>query len=170
MLVPTSAMTNLVTTSLSYNSSHDRRALVKAALICRQEIASYRSDSTHKFTVEEHGIKEQCQEALVPDRLKFLVGTITREPSAEESVTETQATLSIVQLVVFNTTTKETNANRIETPLPVYYIGFYVHSRFRSGELVDGLPRLGLSVNSRRVMYTEKKMELSVVKQFTDEG
>ena len=60
MHVPTSAMKNLVTTSLSYNSSHDCRALVKAALICRQEIASYRSDHNHKFTVEEHGFKEQC--------------------------------------------------------------------------------------------------------------
>ncbi len=59
MHVPTSAMKNLVTTSLSYNSSHDCRALVKAALTCRREIASTRNDNNHKFTIEEHGFKEQ---------------------------------------------------------------------------------------------------------------
>ena len=61
------------------------------------------------------------------------------------------------------------NANRTETPLPVY-IGLYVHSRFMSGEMMDELARLGLSVNYRRVMYLEKKMGLSVIQQFTDEG
>ena len=111
----------------------------------------------------------QCQETSVPDGLKFLVGMITRGPSSEETVTETQATLIIAQLVFFKTTTKATNANRTETPLPVY-IGLYVHSRFRSGEMVDELARLGLSVNYRRVMYLEKKMGLSVIQQFADEG
>ena len=110
-----SAMRNLVKTSLYGNSSHDYRAQAKAALICRREIASHR-----KFTVEEHGFKGQCQETSVPDGLKFLVGMITRGPSSEETVAETQATLSIAQLVFFNTTTKATNANRTETPLPVY--------------------------------------------------
>ena len=113
--------------------------------------------------------KGQCQETSVPDGLKFLVGMITRGPSSEETVTETQATLSIAQLVFFNTTTKATNANRTETPLPVC-IGLYVHSRFRSGEMVDELARRGLSVNYRCVMYLEKKMGLSVIQQFADEG
>ena len=77
-------------------------------------------------------------------------------------MTETQATLGIAQLVFFNTTTKATNANRTETPLPVY-IGHYVHSRIRSGEMVDELPRLGLYVNYRYGMYLAKKMGLSVI-------
>ena len=158
-LVSASAMKNLVTTSLCCNSSHDWRALVKAALICRREIASYCNDNNQKFTVEEHGFKEQCQETSVPDGLKFLVGMITRGPSAEETVTETQATLGIAQLVFFITATKATNANHAETPLPVY-IGLYVHSRFRSDKMVEELARLGLSVNYRRVMYLEKEMGL----------
>ena len=95
MLVPASALNNLATTSPYCNSSHDCRALVKAALTCRREIASTRNDNNHKFTIEEHGFKEQCQEMSVPDGLKFLVGMITRGPSAEETVAETQATLSI---------------------------------------------------------------------------
>ena len=74
-------------------------------------------------------------------------------------MTETQATLGIAQLVFFITATKATNANHAETPLPVY-IGLYVHSRFRSGEMADELARLGLSVNFRRVMYLEKEMGL----------
>ena len=36
--------------------------------------------------------------------------------------------------------------------------------------MVDELARLGLSVNYRRVMYLEKKMGLSVIQQFADEG
>ncbi len=86
----------------------------------------------------------------VPDGLKFLVGMITWVPSAEETVTETQATFSI----------------RTEIPLPVYI----VHSRLRSGEMVDELARLGLSVNYHHFRYMEKKMGLSVIQQFTDEG
>ena len=112
--MPTSAMKNLVTTSLYINSSHDCRALAKAALICHREISSYRNDNNHKFTVDEHGFKEQCQEMLVPDDLKCLVRMITRGPYAEETVTETQTTLSMAQLVFSNTTTKATDANRAE--------------------------------------------------------
>ena len=82
-------------------------------------------------------------------------------------MTETQATLSITQLVFFNTTTKATNANH--RPLPVY-IGLYAHPRFRSGEMVGELARFGLSVIYCCVMYLEKKMGLSVIQQFTDEG
>ena len=172
--MPASAMKHLVTTSLCCNSSHDCRshdcrAFTKAALIRRREIASYRNDNNHTFTVKEYGFKEQCQETSVPDGLKFLAGMITRGSSAEETVTETQATLSIAQLVFFNTTTKAINANRTQTPPPVY-IGAYIHSRFRSGDMVDELATLGLSVNYRRAMYLEKNMGLSVIQQFTDEG
>ena len=77
-------------------------------------------------------------------------------------MTETQATLSIAQGVFLNTTTKATNANRTEIPLPVY-IGLYFHARFRSGEMVDELARLGLSVNYRCIAYLEKKIGLSVI-------
>ena len=108
----------------------------------RGKIATYRNDNNHNFTVEEQRFKEQCQETSVPDGLKLLVGMIFRRPSAVETVTETQAPLSIAQRVLFNTTTKATDTNRTETHLTVY-IGFYVHSRFRSGEMVDELARLG---------------------------
>ena len=66
-------------------------------------------------------------------------------------MTVTKATLGIDQLVFFNTTLKTPNVNRTEALLPLY-IGLDVHSRFRSGEMVDVLARLGLSVNDRRVM------------------
>ena len=82
-------------------------------------------------------------------------------------MTVTKTTLSIAQLVFFNTTPKTPNANRTEAPLPVY-IGLYVHSRFSSGEMVDVSARLGLSVNYHRVM--EKNIGLFVIQQFTDEG
>ena len=119
MLVPALVPNNQVTTSQYCNSSHGCRSLVKAALVCRREMAPYRNDNNHTFTVEEHGFKEQCQETSVLDDLKFLVGTITRGPSAE-TVTETQATFNIAQVVFFNTTTKATNSNRTETPLQIY--------------------------------------------------
>ena len=64
-------------------------------------------------------------------------------------MTVTKATLSIAQLVFFNTTPKTPKPNRTEAPLPVYIL-LYVDSRFRSGEMVDVLARLGLSVNYSR--------------------
>ena len=36
--------------------------------------------------------------------------------------------------------------------------------------MVDEFARRGLSLNYRRVMHLEKKMGLSVIQQFTDEG
>ena len=169
--MPTSAMQNLITASLCCNSSHDCRSLAKAALICRREIASYHINNNHKSTGEEHGLKEQCQKTSVPDGFKFLLGMITRRPCSNETVTVTQATLSIAQLVFFNTTPNTPNANRTEAPLPVY-IGLYVHARFMNSEMVVVLARLGLSVNYRCVMqaYLDKKMGLFVIHQFTDEG
>ena len=85
-------------------------------------------------------------------------------------MTETQATLSIAQLVFFNTTPNTQNANRTEAPLPVFYWTqrpCKVHE-WRNG----GCAILGLSVNYRCVKqaYLEKKMGVFVRQQFTDEG
>ena len=91
-------------------------------------------------------------------------GTIRGENCDQNTGNTQQA-----QLVFFNTTTKTTNANRTDTPLPVY-IGLCVHSRFKIDEMVDELARFGLSVNYRCVMYLEKKMGLSAIQQFTYEG
>ena len=145
MLVAASAMKDLVTSSL-FQSSHDYRTFAKAALICRREIALHRSTNNRAFIFEEDGFKEQCQEQSVPESLKFLISTITQGPSANEQGNETtQAALIIAQLVYFNNSVKASGANRIETPLPLY-IGMYIHSRFRSSEMVDEFARLGLSI------------------------
>ena len=140
LLVPAYAMKNLVTPSPYCSSPHDCRALVKTALICRREIASYRIDNNHKFTVEEQGFNVQYQETSVPYGLKFLVGMITRRPSAEETVTETQAALSIAQLVFFNRAYyTESDKFQSHRDTLTVYIELCVHSRFRSGEMVDEL-------------------------------
>ena len=55
----------------------------------------------------------------------------------------------------------------MDTPDAGIYWTIYVHSSLRSGEIVDELARLGLSVNYRRDMYMEKKIGLSVIQQFT---
>ena len=68
-------MKNLVTTSLYFNSSHDCRGLAKAALICRREIASYRNDNNHKFTVEEHGFREE--DGIIRDRTVHRRGVVS---------------------------------------------------------------------------------------------
>ena len=70
----------------------------------------------------------------VPDALTFLVWMITRGPSAEEPVTETQAPSSIAQLVFFNTTTEATNVNRTEKPLSVYIGRSFKFQGWRNGE------------------------------------
>ena len=50
---------------------------------------------------------------------------------------EKQATLSIAQLVFFNTKTKATNANRTETPLPVYIERSFKVQDWRNGGRVS---------------------------------
>ena len=142
MLVPASAMENLVTTSLCCNSSHDCRALVKAVLIWRREIASYRNDNNRKFTIEEHGFKEQCQETSVPVGLKFLVGMITRGPSAEETVTETQATC----LLQYYNESDKCHSHR-DTPPGIHWTLLLRSFKIQEWRKVEELARLGLSVN-----------------------
>lgn len=88
-------------------------------------------------------------------------------PSWDEDVEEEQATLSICQLIMFNSKIKKCKTT--ETPLPVY-LGLYAHSVFRSSQLIDELAGFGLSVNYNRVNYLEKKMGLSVTEQFSKEG
>ena len=88
-------------------------------------------------------------------------------PSWEEDVEEEQATLTICQLIMFNSRIKKCKPK--ETPLPVY-LGLYSHSLFRSSQLINELASFGLSVSYNRVCYLEKKIGLSVIEQFSKEG
>ena len=88
-------------------------------------------------------------------------------------MTVIQATISIAQLVFFNTTPKTPNANRTEVPLPVYSVYWTLRS-FKVKEWQNG----GCVCRTWVVceltpchvgLYLEKKMGLFVMQQFTDE-
>ena len=62
MLVPTSAMNNLATTSLCCkNSSHDCRALLNAALICRREKRLIAMTTTTSSLSKNMGLKNSAR-------------------------------------------------------------------------------------------------------------
>jgi len=86
-------------------------------------------------------------------------------PSYEGHMENEQNTLSLSQLITYNTQMRRTQ----ETPLLIY-LGLLIHSKFKSSYLINELHRLGLSVNYNRVKYLERKMGDSVLQQFNTEG
>lgn len=57
----------------------DFRILSKAALICRREIFKQKR---YEYTIE--GFQENCQEEVVSNKLKFLIGILLYGPSSEK--------------------------------------------------------------------------------------
>jgi len=111
--------------------SDDALILAKAAKIIRKDIFAHRQ---FKFTGT---FPADCQSESVPSSLLSLVLLILNGPDIERRGQESQACLTITQLIDFNakktcveTTKLRHNPDR-EPPLPIY-IGLDVHSRTRS--------------------------------------
>ena len=167
LLVTIPELKDLVTSSYKTKSlTDDYRMLANVALICRREIVKHCKNNS--FSVIKDGFPEQCQETSVPDALEFLLRMIINGPASENNSDTKQGILSIAQLICFHCTKKAKVSTCNETPLPVY-LGFLIHSQFRSSQFVDDLAGLGLSISYSRVLYLEKKLGHKVLEQFANE-
>ena len=100
-----------------------------------------------------------CQSTSVPYNLKFLIAMILEGTSAD---IDTQACLTIAQLILFNSQNKSTkNASESkksrhtpnrEPPLSLY-LGLKVHSLTRSKKLVEYLNTMGIIVSHTVVSH-----------------
>ena len=122
---------------------------------------------------------DNCQQASIPESLKTLVSMILGGPniaSQSSNIVDAQTTLSISQLLLFNSTKqhrseKYANYHSIdrEPPLPIYF-GLLIHGETRRHGLVDKLYNLGLSVSYDRVLTLSTQMGNSVIARFEAEG
>lgn len=128
-----------------YEQDFDSQAMIlsQAAKIIRQDVLNTTSKFNGTFA-------SNCQRESVPESLKTLIGMILGGPDIQtqsSNMIEAQTTLSISQLIIFNSTKRcqsgETcpslyhSADR-EPPLPVY-LGLMTHAETRKRTLVDEL-------------------------------
>ncbi|KAG1676996.1 hypothetical protein GQR58_014039 [Nymphon striatum] len=145
-------------------------SMVKLVKAVREEIFDWKlSQFTGSF-------KHNCQEESVPTSLKSLISMLLNGPNVTgQDETETQACLTISQLIHFNAKNKapvakkSRHSKKREPPLPLY-VGLNVHTLTRSKNLVNSLGMLGISVSYDRIIELENLLSDAVCKRFGEEG
>ena len=143
--------------------------LAKAAKIIRKDIFAHQQ---FKFNGT---FRSGCQSESVPSSLLSLVSLILIGANIERRSQESQAYLTISQLMDFNAkkisslTAKSRHKPDREPPLPIY-IGLNVHSRTRSKALISEFNQLGLSIPYRRVLEIEDWLVTAVSERFDGDG
>jgi len=150
--------------------------LMHTAKIIRDEIFS----SGFKF---RGSFNEKDQQNSVPPALLALVSMLLEGPGNFDS-TDTQAALSISQLIIFNAVKqpRRSAANdehhrmpiirhplNQETPLPLY-MGLMLHSATRKRKIVDKCFKLGLSISYDRELTILNKLANSACEQYNSEN
>ena len=117
----------------------------------------------------------RCQENSVPTMLKTFMSMLLSGPNLQHKDDhESQAYLTISQLICFNTKSKRSCAenNRHskdrEMPLPLY-IGLNLHTQTRSKNLVNNLHKLGISISYKRVIELENHLASAICERFQHE-
>ena len=119
-----------------------------------------------------------CQEQSVPNSLLALVAMILNAPTIQEQSSHSTPTLTISQLLMFNSYARHrqstsirsiTHGHNRETPLPVY-LGMLIHTKTRKRDLVDTLFHLGLSVSYDRVLSISTDLGNNICRFFQQEG
>ncbi len=117
---------------------------------------------------------DNCQCDSIPPLLKSLVSILINRQDII-CASESQASLTIAQLIYFNAKSKcnQVSATRHvkdrEPPLPIY-LGLQVHTLTRSKSLVNSLYALGVSVSYKRVMELEDQLASAVSVHYEKEG
>ena len=117
-----------------------------------------------------------CQTSSVPSSLRALISMLLNGSNiAHRNATESQAILTISQLIVFNSKKKSstTSSNRHslerEPPLPLY-VGLSIHAYTRSKKIINELFQLGISVSYDRVDDLLNGLGTAVCNRFQQDG
>lgn len=155
---------------------NDALHLTRAARFVRREMFEKRFSFDGSF-------KQGCQKDSVPQSLLALVNMILEGPNIKhqtQNVTtaSTTASLSIAQLLMFNSVkhartadfsdTVRHNRER-ETPLPLY-IALKIHTVTRSRTLIDTLFNLGMCISYDRLLKLTSDIANGVCQRFTMDG
>ena len=159
------------------DADNDGVHLTKAANIIRRDILKMKTNFSGSFDTH-------CQEKSVPNSLVALISMILNGPNIQEQSSNSSKcipapTLTISQLLMFNSSTRPRNStssvqstkhshNR-ETPVPVY-IGMMIHTKTRRRDIVDDLYHLGLSIAYDRVLSISSELGNNICRYFVSEG
>lgn len=154
------------------DSDDEAMCLAAAANIVRRDMFQQQSVFTGSFDPE-------CQVKSVPQSLLSLVSMVLNGPNIKSSDGEglSQATLSIAQLMQYNSSVRKRSAENKttyhhtsrETPLPIY-TALTIHSKTRKRKLVDKMSELGLSISYDRLMDISTDMGNRVCEQYCREN
>ena len=144
------------------------------------QISRIASDIHREMFAHEHfkfsgSFPQNCQSLSVACDLKLLIVMILDGTSSNSSV-NSQACLSIAQLIVYNSSKKKSknsasdcknvrNTLSREPPLPLY-VGLKIHSLTRSRKLVEQLHNLGIAASYTRVKNVESNIADTMRKLF----
>ena len=148
----------------------DALTLAKAARIVRREMFN---QPGFRFL---RSFPSNCQTSSVPSSLRVLISMLLNGSNiAHRNATESQATLTISQLIVFNSKKKSstTSSNRHllerEPPLQLY-VGLSIHAYTRSKKIINELFQLGISVSYDRLDDLLNGLGTAVGNRFQQDG
>ena len=109
-------------------------------------------------------------------RSKRLLSMILYGPNLTGSVNDSQACLTLAQLLIHNCKKRKESKTRHtrhilerEPPLPLY-IGLSLHTQTRSKKLVDQMAKLGISCSYDHVIQVENSLAVSICEQYKYDG
>ena len=158
-----------------YEQDFDSQAMIlsQAAKIIHQDVLNTKTKFNGAF-------ENNCQQESVPESLKTFIGMILGGADIQtqsSNMVEAQTTLSISQLIVFNSTKRRRSSEKSpslyhsaerEPPLAVY-LGMMTHAETRKKALVDDLYHLGLSISYDRVLEISTQMGNNVCALYESE-
>lgn len=117
-----------------------------------------------------------CQGDSVPTSLKSIASMLLNGTNVKnQDATESQACLTISQMICFNAKSKTSSAvkyrhSKDREPLIPLYLGLNIHTLTRSKKIVNNLYRLGISISYARIIVLENLLASAVCKQYEEEG
>ena len=146
--------------------------LAKAANIVRRDILQIKNSFNGTFEPE-------CQRNPIPASLKTLISMIIKGPTTKIDPADSQACLTVSQLVVFNSvsrvrdrpdSTGSTHHIRArECPLPIY-AALKIHGTTRDKSLIETFYKLGICISYDRLLSISTEITNSVIGRYEREG
>lgn len=158
------------------NRDSEAFCLAKAAMIVRREILQVKNTFNGTFATDS-------QTSAVPASLKTLLDMIMRGPTIKRDLAESQACLTVSQLLVFNTISRfrDKSGNATDTihhthhvrnrecPLPIY-AALKIHGATREKSLIDTFYKLGMCISYDRLLSISTDITNSVIDRYDRDG
>ena len=139
--------------------------LAKAANIVRRDILQIKNSFNGTFEPE-------CQRNAIPASLKTLISMIIKGPTTKIDPADSQACLTVSQLVVFNSvsrvrdrpdSTGSTHHIRArECPLPIY-AALKIHGTTRDKSLIETFYKLGICISYDRLLSISTEITITAL-------